>query len=244
MPKRKKKLHHLHVRDEFWLVFAIVLGVMFGFCAALILYSSMFSPSDSVFVRSSSTKSNAKTISRSEAARVQLIGDMRQLWNQDAMWTRQYISAFIAGTGDYDEALNRLQQNNDAMVAKLASYYGSDVEPTFGVELKQRTTLLSDYLASAKKNDKGAMAEAEASWQTNASVIGNRLSNLGMAAQGAPDFGAYLLAYEQSMTQEIKARIAKKWSDDAAAAIAIDSTVVSIADEISGAIIAQFPAKF
>jgi hypothetical protein len=242
MPKRKKKYHHHHVREEFWLVFAIVLGVMFGFCAALIVYAPDLSPNGSIIVGGGASVPTFKQarVSPGEAARVQLLADMRQLWNADAVWTRQYIFAYVAGTGDYEEAFSRLQQNSDAMVNVLAAYYGPDVEPSFGVAMKERIGLLSDYLAAAKRGDETAMAAAETKWQENSNSIARQLS----AFQSNGGIGPMLSAYQSGTATEINFRVGKKWSDDAAAAVSVNEQGMVIADMITQGIVAQFPEKF
>jgi hypothetical protein len=209
MPRRKKK-HH--VREEFWLVFAIVLGVMFGFCAALVMYAPTIMSTLPVFIgmKTSTESSLPRIIVPGEAARVQLISDMRQLWSADVMWTRQYISAYAAGTGDYQEAFSRLQQNNDAIVSTLATYYGSNVEPTIGVAMKERTGLMSDYLAAAKKGEKAIMADVDAKWQAKSEEIGKQLNALGATGVDSMGFDPRLYEYQTRTIAEIKSRIAKK----------------------------------
>src|SRR5436189_2477207 len=68
--------------------------------------------------------------------------DMRKLWTDHVVWTRDYIVAAVADAPDAPSALNRLMKNQDDLGNAVAKFYGDAAG-------KQLTALLKDHLATA-----------------------------------------------------------------------------------------------
>src|ERR671926_878378 len=64
--------------------------------------------------------------------------DMRKLWTDHVVWTRDYIIAAIADAPDAPSALDRLMKNQDDIGNAVAKFYGDAAG-------KQLTTLLKDH---------------------------------------------------------------------------------------------------
>ena len=50
--------------------------------------------------------------------------DMRKLWTDHVVWTRDYIIAAVGGHPDQQAAANRLLRNQDDIGRAIAVYYG------------------------------------------------------------------------------------------------------------------------
>src|SRR5262245_34370707 len=73
----------------------------------------------------------AQTHHASDApASVTLRQDMRKLWTDHVIWTREYIVSAIADSPDAQAAANRLMQNQEDIGAAVAAYYGKPAGDT------------------------------------------------------------------------------------------------------------------
>jgi hypothetical protein len=77
--------------------------------------------------------------------------DMRKLWTDHVVWTRDYIIAATEKQPAAPAALNRLMKNQDDIGSAVAKYYGDAAG-------RQLTTLLKDHIAIAGDIVKAAMA--------------------------------------------------------------------------------------
>jgi hypothetical protein len=77
--------------------------------------------------------------------------DMRKLWTDHVVWTRDYIIAATESQPDAPAALTRLMKNQDDLGNAVATYYGAAAG-------RQLTTLLKDHIAIAGDVVKAAMA--------------------------------------------------------------------------------------
>src|SRR5438034_9420240 len=68
--------------------------------------------------------------------------DMRKLWTDHVVWTRDYIIAATEKQPDAPSALNRLMKNQEDLGNAVAKYYGDAAG-------RQLTTLLKDHIAIA-----------------------------------------------------------------------------------------------
>src|SRR4051794_13556019 len=68
--------------------------------------------------------------------------DMRKLWTDHVVWTRDYIIAAVADQPDAQAAANRLMKNQEDIGQAVATYYGSAAG-------QQLTTLLKEHISIA-----------------------------------------------------------------------------------------------
>src|SRR5262252_6162027 len=66
----------------------------------------------------------AQTVNFEQSASSNLHWDMRKLWSDHVIWTRDYIVAAVGDRPDAQAAANRLMKNQDDIGAAAASFYG------------------------------------------------------------------------------------------------------------------------
>src|SRR5881394_1140474 len=88
---------------------------------------------------------------RRNTAAADLRGDMRKLWTDHVVWTRDYIIAATLKQPDATAALNRLMKNQEDIGNAVAQYYGDAAG-------RQLTMLLKDHIAISGDIVKAAMA--------------------------------------------------------------------------------------
>lgn len=169
--------------------------------------------------------------------------DMRKLWTDHVIWTRDYIIAAVGDQPDASAAATRLMKNQDDIGAAVASYYGKPAGDKLTALLKEHITIAVDIIKFAKAADRASQQQADAKWKQNAEDIADFL------AKANPNWPRATLVdmmnrHLSTTTDEVVARLTKNWDADVRAFDAVYSHILVMADALSDGIIKQFPAKF
>jgi hypothetical protein len=169
--------------------------------------------------------------------------DMRKLWTDHVVWTRDYIVAAAADAPDQQAAANRLMKNQEDIGAAVATYYGKPAGDTLTGLLKQHISIAVDLIKAAKAGDKAAQQQADAKWQQNGVDIADFLS------KANPNWPRATLVdlmkkHLSTTTDEVVARLGKNWEADVRAFDAVYQHVLMMSDALADGIVKQFPDKF
>jgi len=168
--------------------------------------------------------------------------NMRKLWSDHVVWTRQYIVAAVAGDPSATTALNRLMKNQEDIGNAVKPYYGDAAGAKLTDLLKQHIAIAGDLVAAAKAGDNAKKTDADARWHANAADIATFLS--GANPNWTKDALLGMLNNHLSLTtQEAVDRLQKNWSDDQMTFDKIYNQAMDMADALSSGIIKQFPTK-
>jgi hypothetical protein len=178
----------------------------------------------------------------SEAA-VTLKQDMRKLWTDHVVWTRDYIVAAVGDLPDAQAAASRLLKNQEDIGGAVAKYYGAPAGQQLTTLLKEHITIAVDLIKAAKAGDKAGQGQADSRWQQNAEQIADFLS------KANPNWPRATLVDMMKMhlsttTAEVVARLTKNWDEDVRAFDAVYDHILKMSDAIAAGIIKQFPEKF
>ena len=179
----------------------------------------------------------------SSAKAARLREDMRKLWSDHVIWTREYIVATIDGSPDTNAAATRLLKNQDDIGGAVAGFYGKDAGDKLTGLLKQHIMIAVDLIAAAKANDQAKYAATDQQWKKNGEEIVDFLS------QANPNWpkatlASMMAAHLATTTKEVVARLNKKWDEDTAAFDEVYAHILHMSDALSDGIIKQFPQKF
>jgi hypothetical protein len=206
----------------------LVMALAFGVCAA--------------GVATSATDEQAHS-SAGVSAATALRQDMRKLWTDHVVWTRDYIVAAAGDQPDAQAAATRLLKNQEDIGNAVAGFYGKPAGDQLTVLLKEHITIAVDLIKAAKAGDKAAQQQADTKWKKNAGDIADFLS------KANPNWPRATLAdmmnrHLSTTTDEVVARLTKNWDADVKAFDAVYDHILVMADALSDGIIKQFPAKF
>lgn len=173
----------------------------------------------------------------------QLHQDMRKLWTDHTVWTRDYIVAAVDDRPDAQAAANRLMKNQEDIGAAVAAYYGQPAGQQLTSLLKQHIEIAVDLIKAAKTADQAGQKQANDKWQQNAVDIATFLS------KANPNWPKDVLANMMKMhlattTEEVVARLKHDWDADVRAYDAVYNHILMMADALSDGIVKQFPEKF
>jgi hypothetical protein len=178
-----------------------------------------------------------------DGAACQLKQDMRKLWTDHTVWTRDYIIAAVADAPDAQAAATRLLKNQEDIGAAVAAYYGRSAGDQLTALLKTHITTAVDVVKAAKAGDKAAFKTADDAWQQNAMQIADFLSK---ANPNWPKstLESMMKEHLSTTTTEVQARLDKNWDADVRAWDAVYNHILKMSDALTDGIVKQFPDKF
>ncbi|MGH3022463.1 MAG: glycosyltransferase [Gaiellaceae bacterium] len=182
-----------------------------------------------------------KAVSASELA---FRNDMRKLWEDHIIWTRQVIVSFAAGLPDLDPALQRLLGNQADIGDAVKPFYGEAAGDQLTALLREHILIAADVLAAAKAGDGPALAAAQERWYANGNDIAAFLSAANPKNWPLGELQAMLRAHIDLTTAEAVARLTGDWEADIAAFDEIHLQALEMADVLSTGIVRQFPKRF
>ena len=173
---------------------------------------------------------------------VELKENMRRLWSDHVVWTRDYIIEAVAGGGGAQTALDRLMKNQEDIGNAVAQYFGSPAGAQLTGLLKSHISIAGDLVAAAKAGDNAKVTDADRRWHDNAADIATFLANANSNWSRA-DLLAMLNEHLSLTTQEATARIKKDWMTDQMMFDRIYTQAMNMADALSSGIVKKFPDK-
>jgi hypothetical protein len=185
----------------------------------------------------------ARDSGRHGDAAAMLKQDMRKLWTDHVVWTRDYIVAAVGDQPDAQAAATRLMRNQEDIGNAVAKYYGASAGQQLTSLLKQHISIAVDLIKAAKAGEKAAQQQADTKWQQNAVDIADLLSkaNPNWPKTALVDM---MKAHLSTTTDEVVARLTKKWEDDVRAFDAVYDHILHMSDALADGIVKQFPEKF
>ena len=173
----------------------------------------------------------------------QLHQDMRKLWTDHTVWTRDYIIAEVDDKPDATAAANRLMKNQEDIGNAIAAYYGAAAGQQLTALLKQHISIAVDLIKAARAGDKAAQKQADDRWQANAGDIATFLSkaNPNWPKDTLVDM---MKTHLSTTTAEVVARLTHDWDGDVKAYDAVYDHILMMADALTDGIVKQFPEKF
>jgi hypothetical protein len=184
--------------------------------------------------------SQSQSLTPSAAALKQ---DMRKLWTDHVVWTRDYIIAAVGDQPDAQAAANRLMKNQDDIGNAIGAIYGAPAGKQLTTLLKEHISIAVDLIKAAKAADKAGQQKADAAWQQNGVAIADFLS------KANPNWPRATLVdlmrvHLSTTTAEVVARLNKNWEEDVRAYDEVYRHILMMSDALSDGIIKQFPDKF
>ena len=182
-------------------------------------------------------------VDSSPATAASLKEDLRRLWTDHVVWTRNYVISATADLPDKDAVAARLMKNQEDIGAAVAGYYGKAAGDSLTTLLKEHITGAVEVVNAAKAGDKTALGAADAKWQKNGEAIADFLS------KANPNWPRATLVdlmkkHLSTTTTEVTARLNKDWAGDVRAYDEVYQHILMMSDAIAAGIVKQFPDRF
>ncbi len=210
-----------HKKVALWLMTALLLGGVAGYCA-------------------NGLKDTENPLSSKS---VELYSTMRKLWADHVIWTREYIVSAIDNADDTNFAAERLMRNQEDIGAAIVPFYGEEAGAELTRLLKEHISIAVELIDAAKTNNQAGYHEADHRWTQNAQDIAVFLS------KANPHWPEQALVETMNMhlkttTDEAVARLNKDYVKDIEAFDMVFHHIMEMSDQIAAGVIKQFPEKF
>jgi hypothetical protein len=188
-------------------------------------------------------RADAQRPSGPTTAAADLKNDMRKLWTDHVVWTRDYIIAATTRQPDATAALNRLMKNQEDIGNAVAKYYGAAAGQQLTKLLKDHIAIAGDIVKAAMAGDKAGQQAADKRWHENAGQIADFLSKANPHWPRATLVDLMNMHLSTTAT-ELTARLNKDWDGDVKAFDAVYGHILMMSDALTDGIVKQFPDKF
>ncbi len=169
--------------------------------------------------------------------------DMRKLWEDHIVYTRNYIISDLANLDDVEPVADRLMKNQDNIGNAIMPFYGDKAGEKLASLLREHIQLAVDVLNAAKARDKAGAENSSKKWYANADEIADFLSkaNPHWPKETIKDMLDKHLGYT---IEEATARLKKDWVADIEAYDKNHTHMLMFSDLLVDGIVKQFPRKF
>ena len=170
--------------------------------------------------------------------------NMRSLWTDHVLWTRNVIINIVDDAPGTTEAVNRLLQNQEDIGDAIKPYYGDAAGEGLTTLLREHITLAADILTAAKAGDTNTFNAKNTDWYANADEIAAYLNTANPEFFGLADMKAMMKEHLDLTLAEAVARLEGDYAADVATFDLIYEQILMMADMLAEGIANQFPDKF
>jgi len=174
---------------------------------------------------------------------VKLKADMRKLWEDHIIWTRNVILCIADELPGKSQAVKRLLQNQVDIGNIFKLYYGEEMGSNLTKLLYVHINTSAEVVAAAKTGNNPALEDANKRWFANSDELSEFLckENPNWALM---DMKMMMSEHLKITTDEAMQRIKKDYDADVLAFDKINKEILIMADMFTDGIIKQFPEKF
>jgi hypothetical protein len=170
--------------------------------------------------------------------------NLRTLWEDHAMYTRNVILNIIDDLPGTDEAVARLLKNQDDIGNVIKPVYGEAAGKKLTELLREHIVIAADLLKAAKINNQPDFNNANTRWLHNADEIAAFLHAANPENWPLEDMKKMMHQHLDLTTQEAVARLKKDYKADIEAYDKTRAELLEMSDMLATGIIKQFPEKF
>lgn len=174
---------------------------------------------------------------------LELKSNMRKLWEDHVMWTRNVIFCLIDNLPGTEQAVKRLLQNQVDIGNAFKLYYGKDAGDKLTDLLYPHIIISAEVIVAAKNGNKAALELANKAWHANADEISVYFNEINPNWK-LEDMKMMMKIHLDLATDEVTQRIKKDYDADVLAFDKAHKEILMMADMLSDGIIKQFPEKF
>jgi len=178
------------------------------------------------------------------AHRATFRADMRKLWEDHIVWTREFIVSFAAGSGDQDQVAARLLANQDDIGDAVKPFYGEGAGNQLSALLREHILGAVTLLQAAKAGDTVAFDNAKAAWYANGNEIAQFLNAANPQNWRLAETTHHMTMHLDLTLKEAADRLGGHFAADIADYDAVQNAILEMADFLSLGIIHQFPKSF
>ncbi|MEI8350549.1 MAG: glycosyltransferase [Candidatus Omnitrophota bacterium] len=168
---------------------------------------------------------------------------MRKLWEDHAMYTRNYIISVLANLEDANIVTERLLKNQDDIGDAIKPYYGEEAGEKLSGLLRDHILIVVEVVKAAKMGNSKELDKARKKWNMNANDIATFLNGTN-PNWPKKDLTDMLYKHLEFTMGEVVSRIKKDWAADIAYYDKEYDHMLMFADVLTDGIVKQFSNQF
>jgi hypothetical protein len=169
---------------------------------------------------------------------------MRKLWEDHILWTRQFIVSVAHSLPDAGPTAQRLFANQADIGNAFRRFYGNAVADQLTQLLTEHIQIAAQILTAAKAGDQAGVATASAAWTANADQIAALWARINPRSWPLDQMQEHMHSHLALTLDEAVKRLTGDFAGDIAAYDQVHAAILDMADMLSFGIIRQFPQKF
>ena len=178
------------------------------------------------------------------AKALRLHDQMRKLWEDHIIWTREAIVSFAADGADLQPALDRLLRNQKDIGDAVKPFYGKQAGDQLTELLEEHINGAVDLLVAAKSGVQEDFDAAKAAWYRNGREVADFLHGANPRNWPKGEMRAMMKTHLDQTLSEAAHRLAGQYKADIRDYDAIHHHILEMADTLSDGIVDQFPGRF
>ena len=219
-----------------------IVKIIFSTAILMVVTIIIFSFSSVAPNKNSMENKLGKTYKVSESA-VELKVNMRKLWEDHILWTRNVIFCLVDNLPGTDQAVKRLLQNQIDIGNAFKPCYGEEAGKKLTELLTPHITISAEVIKAAKAGNIAALDEANKRWYANSDEISEFLCKIN-PQWPLDDMKTMMREHLKITTDEVMQRINKNYFADVIAFDKIRTAILKMADMFADGMVKQFPKKF
>ncbi len=174
---------------------------------------------------------------------VDLRTEMRRLWEDHIVYTRNFIISTLANLPDQQAVTQRLLANQKDIGDAVKPYYGAAAGDKLTGLLREHILIAADVVKAAKAGNKDQLGKAQQRWNANGKDIATFLSGAN-PNWSKSSLESMLQKHLDFTTGEVVGRLQKDWTADIKSYDDGHMHMLMFADALTDGIVRQFPNKF
>jgi len=170
---------------------------------------------------------------------INLMNELRKLWEENVIWTRLFIISELAELPDLDTATKRLLRNPTDFANVLEIFYGREKAGTFRNLLEEHLKIGASIVNSAKQQNTKAADQYTKLWYGNADRIAAFLADIN-PCWTEDEWRNLFHDHLRMTTDEVLARLSGEFIKDSIIFDMIEEQALAMADVMAAGMIKQF----
>lgn len=177
------------------------------------------------------------------AHKIDLINNMRSVWEQHVWWTRMVILGIVDGLKGVDESVKRLLENPRDMAQVFGKYYPPQIQRVIEQLITAHLTIGAEVIKAASSKNTDAFNDANMRWFKNADDIAKALSGIN-PYYSESEIKKMLYDHLNMTIKEVQMRIDRNSAADVVVFDSIEKEALKMADYFTYGITKQFSSRF
>ena len=169
--------------------------------------------------------------------------NMDLAWLEHVFWTRLFLISVAENLNDLEPTKTRLLENPRTIANVFRKYYGNNIANKIEELIREHLVIGGDLIVALKNGNEKLAQELNTKWYKNADDMAEAFSSIN-PYYPKEEVRQMLYDHLRLTTNEVSARLQKKYVEDIRAYDMVQKEVLKMAEFFVNGIVKQFPNLF